>query len=190
VNQWLPVAAGLIGVLLGSLGSLVGVFAQHKLQRSQQIDSARRQTYTDWLHEVSKVESQMRALHVARGGQPPTADDQRRNQMQLSLADAEKRNEEIRMNSSTATEEAATVVWVMVKENPEWRGSIERSYKDWEAYYWQARRNFIDAVRTESGWETIDWTNRSRYVAQGSPPHIGKKDLVRSYVTGDAPEPA
>jgi len=171
---------GFVGVVVGALGSMFVPYIQHKFQRVQQIDALRRQTYTDWLHEIDKAEFHLSTVNKARG-QAPTQADRQHNYSQLSMALAMKRLEEIRMNSTVEAEKAATAVWTLLKMNPEWRGSIVREYKTWADYYWQARRNFIDAVRVESGDQRILWQDKSRYLSQEMP-EFPEGDLVAAYV--------
>lgn len=162
-------AAGLIGLVLGGVGSFVSQIFQSRLVRMQKVDEVRREIYSDYMHEVNLMQKQFAATNAERAGAPATDADRKKNKATISTIGALKKLEEIRMNSEPLTERGATLLWTVLKESPEWMGGDLETFPKWEGRYWQSRRDFINLVRTEFGSAPINFHDESRYVGGQSP---------------------
>lgn len=164
------ISFGLLGVILGSIGSIVAQYLQHRLSKSVQIDSVRRQIYADWLAEVFDLEEELQRVWFKRGPSTTYTEEERRSyHLELSWRAVFKSLEAVRMMASTKTEIGATAVMTVLGECPQWQGPIDVPYSDWRGDYWEARRTFINLARLEFGEDPINFGDNERYVNRHIP---------------------
>jgi hypothetical protein len=124
------------------------------------LGSERRQAYLDFLRSAHVMYDEIRAVHRECREGRCTDEEATTRLRNLPSADGQTSLEALRLVATNPVAGAAASLWALLRRTDVPLGGDFRAptWKSWSNSYWANRRDFIDAARSDIGFESLDWT--------------------------------